>query len=77
MVVILTFFAHLVCAMREVHSCNVHPRLDHFLGSLHSTGGRSCIETDQLHHFKKRYGVLGTGVVIHRYIDIIFDIQHV
>lgn len=32
-----------MCAVREVHSCNVHPSLDHFLGHLHRSRGRSYI----------------------------------
>lgn len=34
-----------MCAVREVHSCNVHPSLDHFLGLLHRSGNRSCVRT--------------------------------
>lgn len=37
-------YTHLMCAMREVHSCNVHPRLDHFLQFLHRPAGRSCMD---------------------------------
>lgn len=33
---------HLMCAMGEVQTSNVHSRLDHLLQYLHRTGGGSC-----------------------------------
>lgn len=39
------YWTHFVCAVREVHSCNVHPSFDHFLGLLHGSGNGSCVRT--------------------------------
>lgn len=33
---------HFMCSMREIHSCNVHPGLDHLLGHGHRPRGRPC-----------------------------------
>lgn len=41
-------FTHLMCTMRKVHPCNVHPSLDHFLGHLHRSRGRPYVNDTSL-----------------------------
>lgn len=65
-----------MCAMREVHSCNVHPSLDHFLGHLHRPGGRSYIGTSNEYRETRRLNMTFTarwtfqtlinGLLVHR-----------
>uniref|UniRef100_A0A3B3ZUE4 Uncharacterized protein n=1 Tax=Periophthalmus magnuspinnatus TaxID=409849 RepID=A0A3B3ZUE4_9GOBI len=38
--------------MREVHSCNVHPSLDHFLAHLHGSRGRAWTEDRQVNEIR-------------------------